>query len=86
MDGTWEIRGRRVLLRNSTSGKSHAVDLKKLRTGAWAETVIDFASAIGADGKPARPGKGDRVDEIVLLLPRGAELLVDDVLLYEPGE
>jgi hypothetical protein len=26
------------------------------------------------------------VDEIHYLLPRGAELLVDDVLLYEPGE
>jgi hypothetical protein len=31
-------------------------------------------------GKP-----GDKAAEIRFLLPKGAELLLDDVLLYEPG-
>jgi hypothetical protein len=31
------------------------------------------------------PYGGDRVDEIQFLLPTGAELIVDDVLLFEPG-
>lgn len=29
--------------------------------------------------------KGSVIDEIHLLLPRGAELTIDEVLLYEPG-
>ncbi len=52
--------------------------LKKLTSGAWAETTVDFV-----DGKPQAR---DKVDEIQFLLPKGAELLIDDVLLYEPGE
>jgi hypothetical protein len=34
---------------------------------------------------PSKPKKGDKVDEIHFLLPKGGELLLDDLLLYEPG-
>jgi inosine-uridine nucleoside N-ribohydrolase len=67
-----------VRLVNRTARDTHTVELKKLTKGEWAEATVDFTG----DGKPRR---GDHVDEIHFLLPRGAELLIDDVLLYEPG-
>ena len=45
---------------------------------AWAETAVDFHLG-------GRPG-AHQVDEVRFLLPRGAELLVDDVLVFEPGD
>jgi hypothetical protein len=45
--------------------------------GKWAETTI----TIGAGTAP-----GTRVNTITFSVPPGAELLVDDLLLYEPGE
>jgi inosine-uridine nucleoside N-ribohydrolase len=47
----------------------------KLGRGEWGEAVVRFKLA-GAS----------RAKEVAFLLPDGAELLVDDVLLYEPGE
>ena len=68
----------RVCLRNPNRKDMHTVELNNLKNGDWAEAMADFT----ADPKPRH---GDRVDEIQFLLPKGAELLVDDVLLYEPG-
>lgn len=67
----------RVLLVNRTQTDVHTIELKALKKDEWAETTVDFS----AD----KPRRGDRVDEIQFLLPKGAELLLDDVLLYEPG-
>ncbi len=67
-----------VRLVNRTQKGVHTVEVKPLKTGEWAGGIVIFK----ADPKPR---KGDRVDEIQFLLPKGAEMLVDDVLLYEPG-
>jgi inosine-uridine nucleoside N-ribohydrolase len=67
----------RVVLVNRTAKKEHTVELKSLRKDHWDETTVDFSDS--------KPRKGDRVDEVRFLLPKGAELLVDDVLLYEPA-
>lgn len=76
----------RVILNNRTAKDGHVVELKGLKRGAWAETTVDFtADSRRADGSAAKPQKGDKVDEIQFLLPKGATLLVDDLLLYEPG-
>jgi inosine-uridine nucleoside N-ribohydrolase len=76
----------RVLLFNRTARDTHIIDVKGLQTGQWAETTLDFtADSRRGDGSDGKPRAGDRVDEIQFLLPKGAELLVDDVLLYEPG-
>jgi len=72
----------RVRLSNRTAKDTHVVELKRLKKGEWAEATVDFTDSGRGDGKPRR---GDHVDEIHFLLPRGAELLIDDVLLYEPG-
>jgi inosine-uridine nucleoside N-ribohydrolase len=69
----------RVQLMNRTTKEPHTVELKKLDKEKWSETTIDFSQ------DKSGPRKGDRVDEIRFLLPRGAELLIDDVLLYEKG-
>lgn len=73
----------RIELPNRTTGKVHVVELSKLAQGEWAEGFADFSQS--NDKSPA-PKKGELVDEIHFVLPKGAELLVDDVLLYEPGK
>jgi purine nucleosidase len=67
----------RVALVNTTKKTTQTVGLAKLKTGEWAEATADFG------GEKFRAG--ERVDEIHFVLPKGAGLLVDDVLLYEPG-
>jgi hypothetical protein len=76
----------RVALRNRTAKDVHLIDVKGLKKDEWAEATLDFSNqSRRGDGSGGKPKAGDRVDEIQFLLPRGAELLVDDVLLYEPG-
>jgi inosine-uridine nucleoside N-ribohydrolase len=70
----------RVGMVNRTAKVTHLVELKSLTKDKWAEATVDFT-----DAKPKKPSKGDRADELHFLLPKGAELLIDDVLLYEPG-
>jgi inosine-uridine nucleoside N-ribohydrolase len=67
----------RVELHNRKSGASYASELKGLKMDDWAQKTADFTSA--------GPAKGELLDEVWFLLPKGAELLLDDVLLYEPG-
>jgi inosine-uridine nucleoside N-ribohydrolase len=67
----------RVALVNTTKKTTQTVELRKLKAGEWAEATADFGGE--------KPRAGERVDEIHFVLPKGAELLVDDVLLYEPG-
>jgi hypothetical protein len=67
--------GLRAVLVNSTAKEERAVELMGLKQSVWAEATADFG----------RTRKGDKVDEVRFLLPKGAELLVDDVLLYEPN-
>ena len=52
-----------------------------LTNGSWGEATVAFD--LRAGGNP--PRVVPVADEIRFLLPAGAELLVDDVLLYTPG-
>ena len=77
----------RVVLVNRTAKDTHIVELKNLKNGAWTDASVNFsADSRRGDGSDGKPKKGDLVDEIHFVLPKGAELLVDDVLLYEPGK
>ncbi len=77
----------RLLLVNRTLKDTHIVELKKLKTDAWAEATVDFSTdSHRGDKSDGKPRKGDLVDEIHFVLPKGAELLLDDVLLFEPGK
>jgi inosine-uridine nucleoside N-ribohydrolase len=73
--------GLRVLLMDRGK-QTHAAELKELKTGRWAEATLSFPRS-GDAGKGSVTG---RADEIRVLLPKGAELQIDDVLLYEPGD
>ena len=72
----------RVQLLNRTSRDTHLVELKSLRKDEWAMGQVDFSAVKSVKGGEVIH-QGDRVDEIHFLLPKGAELLLDDVLLYE---
>jgi inosine-uridine nucleoside N-ribohydrolase len=66
----------RVALVNRKAKTRRTLELKGLAKEEWNEATLDFT-------KQTRVG--ERVDEIQFLLPRRAELLLDDLLLYEPG-
>jgi hypothetical protein len=43
--------------------------------GRWKEASLDFAAR-----------KGDRATDVVFRAPKGSNLQVDDLLLYEPAD
>lgn len=68
--------GLRIALVNSTTGQEWPATIEEPAAGGWAESKVDFK--VGANDAVA--------DEIRFAAPKGSELLVDDVLLYEPGK
>ena len=68
----------RVMLQDSKSGFSAEAELKPLKRDAWSEATLSYRVPKAKDGDVF-------VDQIQFLLPKGARLLVDDVLLYVPG-
>ena len=66
----------RVELVHAKRNSRWTSELKGLARDAWAETTASFAPAAATSDVAA--------DEIHFLLPRGATLTVDDVLLYVP--
>ena len=64
----------RVRLLNTKTGQSQMAQVKQLKRGEWAQTMVEFAT-----------GKLPSIDEIHVLLPKEAGLLLDDLLLFEPG-
>jgi purine nucleosidase len=72
-----------VSLVNSTAKTNHLRQLKGLKRNEWAEALVGFSS-----GSPQGPktAPGERVDEIRFVISRDSQLLVDDVLLFEPGQ
>jgi inosine-uridine nucleoside N-ribohydrolase len=68
-----------IVLGNHTTKTAHEVTLKGLAQDTWSEATVSFSEAA-----PRSPARGDLVDEIQWRLPQGAELLVDDVVLFEP--
>jgi inosine-uridine nucleoside N-ribohydrolase len=63
-----------IRLVNSATGASQSAEAKSLEQGNWADATVDFDTK----GLPS-------ADEIHLLLPKGGALLLDDLLLFEPG-
>jgi inosine-uridine nucleoside N-ribohydrolase len=65
----------KVELADSKTGASRSADLKNLTQGEWAAATVRFADVPSST----------QADEIRFDLPKGAEIRVDDLLLYEPG-
>ena len=70
-----KANGLRVRLLNSKTSKSEAVDVRDLKSDQWAQTLVEFDSK-----------KLSSIDEIHVLLPKDSELLLDDLLLFEPRD
>jgi inosine-uridine nucleoside N-ribohydrolase len=68
----------RVELASTSTKLELKRELKDLKKGEWAEATLSFPSP--------EPKKELHVNEIRFRLPKGAELWIDDVLLYVPGE
>jgi inosine-uridine nucleoside N-ribohydrolase len=64
-----------VELANTAEGKPVVAELKGAKKGEWASAELTFDV-----------GKLKSVNEVRFLFPKGAEALIDDVLLFEPGE
>jgi hypothetical protein len=63
----------RVRLRNSESGQSETVEAKPPKRGDWAQMTVELSTK----DLPS-------IDEIHILLSKDADLLLDDLLLFEP--
>jgi inosine-uridine nucleoside N-ribohydrolase len=68
----------RVELVNGKTGVVQAGEVKDLNRDGWSEVTVPFR-------EPRAATADVHVDEVRFLLPRDVRLLVDDVLLYEPG-
>jgi hypothetical protein len=73
LTGTGDLR---TTLVNGATGEQWSASIEKPASGAWGEARVDFK--IGVNGAVA--------DEIRFVIAKGSELLVDDLLLYEPRE
>ena len=70
-----------VKLTNSSTGEEYAVRLRNLNLKDWDEVTIPFTPK-----KRLTSNRLHEVDEIHLMLEQPGKLLVDDLLLYEPGK
>ena len=64
----------KIILANSQTGQQWSASLPQLRIGEWTECSAAFAEGTS----------GGSADELRFIIPKSAELLVDDVLLFEP--
>jgi hypothetical protein len=64
-----------IALVNHTTGESRRAILKDFVSDQWSAASVDL------NGK-----EPNTADEIHILLPAGAEMFIDDLLLYEPGK
>jgi inosine-uridine nucleoside N-ribohydrolase len=70
----------KVGLVNRTAKATQFMEVKGLAKEQWTQATINFT---GASSGP--PNRGDRAHEVQFVLPTPGELLIDDMLLYEPG-
>jgi hypothetical protein len=69
------------------SSTAHKVVLKGLNKGQWAEATVNFsADAMDQKGKKASPKPGEPAAAVQFWVSTKSLLLVDDLLLYEPGK
>ncbi len=62
----------RVRLLNTKTGKSNTVEVKQLKRSEWAQSTVEFATKELAS-----------IDELQVLLPERAEMVLDDLLVFE---
>jgi hypothetical protein len=76
LDGTDTLK---IALESPNFVEPITMEPKGLKKGEWAETSVDWNSA------KLKLRKGDSVNAVNFHVPATAQLLVDDLLLYEPA-
>jgi hypothetical protein len=70
----------------SLSNEYHrCADLTEMRQGEWASATVDMTRLRRPDGTGGPLAADERIDDIQFYVAADADLLIDDVVLYEPG-
>ncbi len=80
LHGTDRIR---VQLYSLSRGFHRSVTLTGLKQGAWQWATADMTEARRPDGSGGPRAKDERIDDIQFYVQPDAELLIDDVVLYD---
>lgn len=73
----------RVQLYSLSKGYHRCVTIDKVPVGEWREATVDLTAMRRPDGKGGPLAKDERIDDIQFYVDPRAELLIDDILLYE---
>ncbi len=76
----------RVQIYSLTNGYHRHLVLTGLPQGQWQEATVDMTAAAGPTAAAARLAADERIDDIQFYVDPAAELLIDDIVLYEAAE
>ena len=65
-----------VSLMNKDLDSAASAEFSELKNGEWTRQLVSF---------PTKSLKGE-IDEVIFQLPKGGEVLIDDVFLYEDAK
>src|SRR5262249_13535262 len=80
LDGTGELR---VQIYSLTNGYHRHLVLKDLPQKKWQNLTVDMTQARRPDGTGGPLSEGERIDDIQFYVEPTAELIIDDVFLYD---
>ncbi len=73
----------RVQLYSLTNGYHRCLTLAGLAQGSWREATVDMTEMRRPDGSGGPLAKDERIDDIQFYADPQAELIIDDILLYD---
>ena len=84
----YRLKGTNVLrcqIYSLSKGYHRHLILKQLPQGAWQTLTVDMTAARRPDGSGGPLAENERIDDIQFYVEDGADVSVDDVVLYEPA-
>jgi hypothetical protein len=82
LEGTDELR---VQIYSLTNGYHRQLLLRELPRGSWQPAVVDMTLLRRPNGSGGPLAEDERIDDIQFYVDPEAELLIDDIVLYEPA-
>ena len=76
----------RVQIYSLTNNYHRRRVLAGLLPGEWREADVDMTELRRPDGSGGPLSEGERIDDIQFYVDRAAQVLIDDILLYEEGD
>src|SRR5262249_38167817 len=79
----------RVQIYSLTKGYHRYLSLKGLPQDRWESATVDMTQVRRPDGRGGPPSEDERIDDVQFYVDPRAELLIDDIVLYDeavPGE